>query len=244
MEFKELVKNGEYENVMCIYKIENIVTGKVYTGSTNNLRRRINSHIRKLTENTHNNTQLQNSWNVCGIDKFQFEIVEIVEDESFLPYAELYYIEKYRRIKGVYNISDPLEEVRVLNNRNKPKKEKSEPKVKVKTSNTFIQSVLESEFEHLFIKLQEKVNECHCVEFVRIRDYIINKISLKDYDTTRIEDNIVRVIRKYDLCVYNLDSPIYDITILNQYGINNYVKSIISKDLAESLTKNKVATSN
>ena len=52
---------------MCgVYKIVNTVNGKIYIGSSKNIDRRWNEHIRVLELNAHNNQHLQNAWNKYG----------------------------------------------------------------------------------------------------------------------------------------------------------------------------------
>lgn len=227
-----LIKNGKYENVMFIYKIEQNHTGMVYIGSTNNLRRRMNYHIKKLTENTHKNGQLQNSWNASN-GNFHFEIVELIEDETFLPYAELYYIEKYRRIHGVYNISNPLEEEFLFKTRTKSKTKNKE---KTNIQKDTIKNTLIAEFTYLFDALKRKIDDSQQVVFSKISEYIISKSSLT-CDVKEIENNIIRILKSYNLTVLNFESPIYNREVLNKYGILPYERSVIHKELAKKISE-------
>jgi len=64
-----------------IYKIVNIVNGKIYIGSALNIYNRIFgsssiSHLKALKNNNHINKKLQNSFNKYGEDSFEFFIVE------------------------------------------------------------------------------------------------------------------------------------------------------------------------
>lgn len=59
-----------------VYKITNIVNGKFYIGSSNNVKNRWYQHKRKLNEGKHGNSYLQNAWNKYGDANFKFEIVE------------------------------------------------------------------------------------------------------------------------------------------------------------------------
>lgn len=59
-----------------IYKIRNIVTGKVYVGSAVNLHKRLLQHKNSLKNNIHKSLKLQNSYNKHGIDNFIYEIIE------------------------------------------------------------------------------------------------------------------------------------------------------------------------
>lgn len=61
--------------MVCIYKIENMVTGKIYIGQTVDYEKRKNSHINDLRSNRHGNSYLQNSWNKYGENSFEFTVV-------------------------------------------------------------------------------------------------------------------------------------------------------------------------
>jgi len=87
------------ENGMGIYKIYNLVDGKVYIGSAVNFYKRYNRHISCLRLNKHYNSHLQNAWNKYGGDNFIFEIIENILDKNILLEKETYYI-------AFYNSSD------------------------------------------------------------------------------------------------------------------------------------------
>lgn len=92
-------------DVICgIYKIENIVNGKVYIGQSVNIYNRWQNHKTKLKLNKHYNTYLQNAWNKYGENNFNFEIVEIC-DESALSDKEIYYIDYFDSFKNGYNLT-------------------------------------------------------------------------------------------------------------------------------------------
>jgi group I intron endonuclease len=58
-----------------IYKITNIVTNKLYVGSSIDIKRRKYEHIRLLKNNKHNNIHLQNAYNKYGILNLKWEIL-------------------------------------------------------------------------------------------------------------------------------------------------------------------------
>lgn len=63
--------------IIGIYKIVNKTNGKYYVGSSNNVWSRINYHHKKLLrEGNHWNIHLQNAWNKCGEQAFDFLIIE------------------------------------------------------------------------------------------------------------------------------------------------------------------------
>lgn len=76
-----------------IYKIVNIVNGKIYIGSTINYKRRISAHLSRLNKNEHHSIKLQNSYNKYGIDNFEFIILEEVEDVRILIETEQKWID-------------------------------------------------------------------------------------------------------------------------------------------------------
>lgn len=61
-----------------VYRICNTVNDKIYIGISFDLRKRLREHYYTLTKNRHGNKHLQSSVNKYGIDKFLFEIVEIL----------------------------------------------------------------------------------------------------------------------------------------------------------------------
>lgn len=60
-----------------IYVIKCERNGKIYIGSSNNLRRRWNEHRHELNNNTHCNRYLQNAWNKYGKNCFKFSVLEL-----------------------------------------------------------------------------------------------------------------------------------------------------------------------
>lgn len=67
-----------------IYKIKCLENNKIYIGSSKNIEKRINTHIKRLRKNTHINEFLQNSWNKYGEISFSFEIIEECSEDSLI----------------------------------------------------------------------------------------------------------------------------------------------------------------
>lgn len=59
-----------------IYKILNLINGKFYIGSSNNLIKRWRDHLYRLRNNKHMNKHLQNAYNKYGESSFAFVILE------------------------------------------------------------------------------------------------------------------------------------------------------------------------
>jgi group I intron endonuclease len=59
-----------------VYAIRNLVTGKVYVGSSIKVKERFATHKRSLGRGHHGNEYLQRAWNKYGASGFVFEILE------------------------------------------------------------------------------------------------------------------------------------------------------------------------
>lgn len=65
-----------------IYAITHCQSGRVYVGSSKNIKRRFSDHRYRLKANIHDNQYLQNAWNKYEEAQFAFEVIEhCVEDE-------------------------------------------------------------------------------------------------------------------------------------------------------------------
>lgn len=89
-----------------VYKITNIVNGKIYIGSSKNIAMRWQSHIFDLSHNTHHNKELLKDFTKYGIENFNFSIIEIIVDVDKLLECEQMYIDKFNSIKNGYNSSN------------------------------------------------------------------------------------------------------------------------------------------
>jgi group I intron endonuclease len=92
--------------VIGVYKITNIVNGKVYIGSSADVDKRFSSHLRTLRNSTHRNVFLQRSWWKYGEESFEFTVIEEVLSEDSLLIREQAWIDKlkcYQKEAG-YNI--------------------------------------------------------------------------------------------------------------------------------------------
>lgn len=91
--------------MMGIYEIRNSLNGKVYVGSSNDIEGRWRTHKWALKNNRHHSKHLQRAYVKYGLDIFNFEVVETVNDESELLIREQFYLDKrnsFDKTKG-YN---------------------------------------------------------------------------------------------------------------------------------------------
>lgn len=97
-----MVENG-------IYKIINIINGKIYIGSAfcvGGIKRRWVVHKSSLNRHRHHNKYLQSAWIKYGSENFIFEVVEIINRVEDVLSREQYYIDFYESYndKIGYNI--------------------------------------------------------------------------------------------------------------------------------------------
>ena len=88
-----------------IYKIENLVNGKVYIGQTiKSFKSRKYTHIYELRNNKKRNKKFQNAWNKYGENNFKFSIIGYFPNCE-LDEKEIYYIKKYNSFRNGYNMT-------------------------------------------------------------------------------------------------------------------------------------------
>lgn len=89
-----------------IYRIINLVDGKSYIGSAQNLKRRWVAHHNQLVKKVHYNPHLLRAWNKYGFLNFKFEILEYVENDGLLIEREQHYLDVHKTYvrKNGYNI--------------------------------------------------------------------------------------------------------------------------------------------
>lgn len=63
-----------FKGISGIYIIRNLITDKVYIGSTKNIMKRISEHLHMLEQGTHHSTKLQNSTNKYLYKNFEVRI--------------------------------------------------------------------------------------------------------------------------------------------------------------------------
>jgi hypothetical protein len=71
---------------MGIYKIENLVNGRMLVGSSRNLRGKENSWMFQLRQGFHMNRELQRDYKQYGEDKFAFSVVDRLDPKEGSDY--------------------------------------------------------------------------------------------------------------------------------------------------------------
>ncbi|MFA6832262.1 MAG: GIY-YIG nuclease family protein [Bacteroidaceae bacterium] len=87
-----------------IYKIENLINGKLYIGQSKDIKLRWIGHRHLLKKGTHSNCYLQSACNKYGLKNFKFTILETC-DISQLNEKEIYWIKKLNSFVAGYNLS-------------------------------------------------------------------------------------------------------------------------------------------
>ena len=85
-----------------IYQIRNKINGNRYIGLSSDINRRFTEH--KTPKNIRNkNTVLSRAFRKYGIENFEFEIVEELDNDNDLPIREIFWISK---LNPEYNMND------------------------------------------------------------------------------------------------------------------------------------------
>lgn len=83
-----------YKNkIQGIYAIRNLISGRVYVGSSVYIQSRWHCHTSALRRNKHHSKPLQSSWNKHGQEAFTFSILELVSDSERMVQREQYWMD-------------------------------------------------------------------------------------------------------------------------------------------------------
>lgn len=92
-----MINISEIPHKSGIYKFTNLKLDKYYIGQSVDLKNRYLSHINLLRTNKHNNSVLQNDYNLYGEKSFEFEVLEFVDEEN-LSKQEDFWIKQYTNL--------------------------------------------------------------------------------------------------------------------------------------------------
>jgi group I intron endonuclease len=91
-----------------IYKIENLINGRIYIGSSVDINKRINRHKNDLVNNKHVNCYLQRDFNKYGLYSYTFEFLELCDRDNLKILEQKYLDEIFSNEnfnEKYYNIS-------------------------------------------------------------------------------------------------------------------------------------------
>jgi len=71
-----------------IYKIENLVNGKIYVGQSVNINKRKAVHLHTFRNNKHHGSHIQNAWNKYGEENFIFKTILYCESSELTYYEQ------------------------------------------------------------------------------------------------------------------------------------------------------------
>lgn len=104
-----ITRSANNQRMAGIYKIQNLVNGKVYVGQAVDLQKRKVKHLHHLRAGNHHCLPLQRSWKKHGESAFAFEVLELVENPTAerLTAREQWYMDKLGSHvdDGGYNIA-------------------------------------------------------------------------------------------------------------------------------------------
>lgn len=113
-----------------VYKIINKINGKMYIGSSINLKKRKTDHFKPYRINRLKHLPIYEAMIEFGRDNFKFEVIEECSEKDLLE-RENYYLDKYKTYENGYNVSskaitmhdeklfdENAERLRKMNNKN------------------------------------------------------------------------------------------------------------------------------
>lgn len=99
------MNTSHIKGVICgVYEIVNILNGKKYIGSSNNIKNRLRQHKAHLIAKKHHSFLLQRAVNKHGIENFICNFLEICSLENQLD-KEQYYLDLFKTYDTGYNIA-------------------------------------------------------------------------------------------------------------------------------------------
>lgn len=115
--YRGAILKKTYMGICGIYKIENLINGKVYIGQSIDIFERIMNH-KSETFNPNSrsyNSPIHRAIRKYGVENFSFEIVDFCLDKEELDEEEIYWIQKYDSYRNGYNATKGGEGVLRIN---------------------------------------------------------------------------------------------------------------------------------
>lgn len=95
----------EWASKSGLYRIKNLVNGRLYVGSAVDISKRWYDHKRLLQQNKHSNKFLQADFLKCGREAFVFEVVCFCKPENLLKYEQWLLDLRYDNQEQCYNFA-------------------------------------------------------------------------------------------------------------------------------------------
>lgn len=191
-----------------VYKITNTINGKLYIGSSIDLKKREYAHFYNLRNNTHDSKYMQNVFNKFGENILIFSIIEYVENVDILLDREQYWIDYYNVCDRRYGYNTcptagnrlgclTSDETKVkLSKINMGKKLSDEHKMKIKKGNMGKKVSNESRKKMSIAKIGTKVSE---ETKAKKRANSKDKVAVKNVTTGMIFDSLANAGRYYNV---------------------------------------------
>lgn len=218
---RSFCKNIKTSNgISGIYAIVNCVNGKLYIGSSNNIRSRWIKHHLNLVNNRHTNKHLQSSWNKKN-NYFKFIILEIVNEHVFLLDREQYWVdllETYNNKNGYNIVRDVKRNTKTINHKEKVLQYDFRGDL-VKEWDNFLVACGELDLNYEFVMRSCK-GECTSA---------YNYIWVYKKDNFSKEDIVKRARKVHRKIIYqwSLDLKLINTWTLNELEENGYKRNLI-----------------
>lgn len=220
-----------------VYKIENKVNGKIYIGSTDDLRRRFKQHRTTLTIGKHSNSELQADWIKNEGRNFSFTVLQVTDDYENKKEVEKYYIDKYRETTLIYNVIDPESEwqpdLKVIRSKSLNKKSPHE----YKNTQSEVIEYLEHNYQDKMNQLVNYVSKIIFYDKEKLDRWFLNNITDKDIkEDERLKDILAKWYNKSGLGIL-VQPPLK--MALKKYGVKSIPKGeiLITKELLSEIGK-------
>ncbi len=204
-------------NCSGIYCISNKTSGKVYIGSSKNIRKRIRKHFSELRKNIHYNRYLQSAYNKYGKTNFNIYVLEKVDVDSLLL-REQYYLDDFKCYEEVngYNLSKnsnaPSKSLELLESLKIKMRGSGNPFFGKKHSDktrALMERAINEEEKNLLIKLyNDSVPLKEMRKQLNMSDYLIHKILHKNNIPTR-KRKFAKSRKKYSTFCIDCNKELY-----------------------------------